>query len=98
MTKLILAPFDPAAPGSHSERMRMLDLASAYEDAQGSGNGASMARVAKRINDIVLKRMRTDDGTPVEAAMEQLSANDYDLLVQGMWNVADADTVPLAST
>jgi hypothetical protein len=98
MTKLILAPFDPSAPGSHAQRMRMLELVDAYEGARTEGSGLSVARLSLRINELILPRLRTDDGTPVAEALAQISADDYDLLVQGMFAATGADTVPLAST
>lgn len=98
MTSLILAPFDPAAPGSHAIRMRMLDLVDAYATAQEKSDVYALARVARQINAAVLPRLRTDDGTPVEAALADISADEYDLLVGGLFAQGAKDAVPLAST
>lgn len=98
MTKLILAPFDPAAPGSHAHRMRMLDLVDEYGTAQTDNDVYALARIARKINLVVVPRLRTDDGTPVEAALADISADQYDLLVGGLFAQGAKDAVPLAST
>lgn len=94
--KLILAPFDPAAPGSHAQRMRMMELVEQYEEAQATGKG--MARIARKINELVLPRLHTDDDSPVADALERVSANEYDVLVGGLFATAGEDAVPLEST
>ena len=98
MTNLILAAFDPAAPGSHAHRMRMFDLVDEYGTAQIANDVYALARIARKINLVVLPRLRTDDGTPVEAALEEISADEYDLLVKGLFAQGAKDSVPLAST
>ncbi len=96
MTKLILSPWDPAAPGSYMQRLRMFAL---VEDRDEPGE-VTMRETAVRmrmIHEALLTRLRTDDDTPVEAALKLISADDYDALIGGMWAVVN-DTVPLAST
>ena len=98
MTKLILSAFDPAAPGSFMERQRLLELVEEWETAREEGKPGALARLARRMSELVLKRLRTDDGTPVEDALELLSANEYDELAQGLLTAGGSDNVPLAST
>jgi hypothetical protein len=95
VTRLILSPFDPAAPGSHMQRMRMLETIRAEGDDDPTPR--QTAERMRRIHDVLLPRLRTDDGTPVEAALDLISADDYDALLSGMW-ATTADTVPLGST
>jgi nucleotide-binding universal stress UspA family protein len=94
MTRLILSPFDPAAPGSHMQRMRMLSL---IGDEGEERTAAQTAARMRSLHAVLLERLRTDDGTPVEAALELISADDYDALIVGMWATV-SDTVPLGST
>jgi len=98
MTNLLLAAFDPAAPGSHAHRMRMLDLVDEYGTAQTANDVYGLARIARKINAVVLPRLHTDDGTPVEAALAEISADEYDLLVGGLFAQGAKDAVPLEST
>ena len=98
MTKLILAPFDPAAPGSFRQRNELLEQLAALVEAQQEDNLPAAVRAQQHIKTALMPRLRTDDGTPVADALAEISANDYDALTQGLFAVAGADTVPLAST
>jgi hypothetical protein len=111
MTKLILAPFDPHAPGSHMQRVRLMEITARIDELQNAAAAAEDAADAKqkqiyemeamrlylRVAGMASQRLRTDDGTAVSEALEQLSADDFDRLLQGMLAVAENDTVPLAS-
>ncbi len=100
--KLILSPFDPAAPGSHAQRMRMMELIDEFGDLKDAedakGIGTRLARLMVRVSKIIEPRLRTDDGSPVADALALLSADDYDVLMGGMLAEAGEDAVPLEST
>ena len=94
MTTLIVKPIDMAAPGSYRQRSRLLRTIASIGDVSNVDDGAAVAQAYLEIEDLVLSRLETDDGTPVEDALDRLSANDFDVLLQ---TLAGENAVPTQS-
>jgi len=77
MTKLIVTPVDPDAPGSFRQFQRL-----AKAMAQAEEENAALAFLS--VSDIVLENCKTDDGTPVEDVLDELSLNQFMELLQGL--------------
>lgn len=83
MTKLIVTPIDYSAPGSYILRRRVLRAGKMINDAFAKDPPDGMAAIdaAVQIDDIVLDRVRTGDGSPLEDALDEISADDFDALL-----------------
>lgn len=77
LTTLIVTPMDMEAPGSYRQRRALLQAGAAQE----SKDGAVRARAVMAVEDVVLAHLSTDDGTPVEEALDRLSAAEFDALI-----------------
>lgn len=91
MTTLIIKPIDMSAPGSFRQRSRLMR---AVAMTKQDGGGPAIAGAYVAIEDLVLERLETDDGTPVEDALDRLSADQFDALLQTM---AGENAVPTES-
>jgi len=80
MTKLIVTPIDPAAPGSWRKRSQLLRAA----QKMASEDGAEQVEGYLLLEDAAMDRLKTDDGTPVADVLDQLSADDFDELVEAL--------------
>lgn len=81
MTTLIVTPIDMAAAGSFRQRSRLMRAIAMMRD---NDDATTMAAAYIAVEDIALERLETDDGTPVEDALDQLSADDFDALLQAI--------------
>ena len=81
MTILIITPIDMSKPGSFRQRSRLMRAVALMRDR---ADGAVVAAAYMGIEDLVMERIETDDGTPVEDALDQLSADQFDELMKGM--------------
>ena len=61
---------------------------------QDKADGAAIAAAYINVEDLVLERIETDDGTPVEEVLDQLSADEFDQLLGA---VAGESAVPTES-
>ncbi|NIV36806.1 MAG: hypothetical protein GWN58_47435 [Anaerolineae bacterium] len=91
MTQLIVTPIDMSAPGSFRQRSRLMRAIAMMRDNK---DGAAVAAAYIAVEDLVLERLETDDGTPVEDVLDRLSADDFDELLQTM---AGENAVPTES-
>ena len=57
-------------------------------------DGAAVASAYVMVEDLVLERLETDDGSPVEDALDQLSADEFDMVLQ---SIAGESSVPTKS-
>jgi hypothetical protein len=80
MTNLIVKPIDPAAPGSWRQRSKLLRAATKMASEQGE----EQVQGYIDLEDAALDRLATDDGTPVSDALDQLSADQFDELVEAL--------------
>ncbi len=92
MTTLIISPIDMSAPGSFRQRSRLMRAIALMRDNK---DGAATAAAYVAVEDLVLERIRSDDGTPVGDALDQLSAQQFDTLLQ---SIAGESAVPTTST
>ena len=79
MTTLIVKPIDLSAPGSYRERKRYLRLLKRLRSDEPDAKGVLEA--LEEVDELITSRLRTDDGTPVEDALDQLSAQQFDALL-----------------
>ena len=80
MTTLIVKPIDPAAPGSWRQRSKLLRAA----QKMASEDGAEQVEGYLLLEDAAMDRLETDNGTPVQDVLDQLSADDFDKLVEAL--------------
>ncbi len=95
MTKLIVTPIDPAAPGSWRKRNEFYRLARRFKAAQTDGDNTEVAVAMADFNDYLISRLKTDDGTPIDELLDRLSANEFDELMGAL--ATEADAVPPTS-
>lgn len=92
MTKLIVKPIDMEEAGSYRARSHLFEAVAALDQAQASKAGGSIITAMRALEKVIVPRLRTDDGTPVEDALDQLSANQFDALLAGV--LGPSETVP----
>ena len=92
MTRLIVQPIDPAAPGSWRQRSQMFAAIRLVTDVQESGSVSDTLVAYSALEALLIPRLRTDDGTPVEAVLDQLSANEFDAMLESVASIEP--TVP----
>lgn len=95
MTKLIVTPIDPSAPGSYRQRSALLRLIARLQTADKEQDGAAALTLMAEVEEMVLKHLETDDGSPLEPLLDDLSADQFDLLLGG---ILGAPNVPNASS
>ena len=81
MTTLIITPIDMSKPGSFRQRSKLMRAVALTRD---STDVAAVAAAYMGIEDLVMERLETDDGTPVADVLDQLSAKQFDELMTGM--------------
>ncbi len=96
MTKLFVHPIDPDAPGSYRDRAKLFAIVAKLDEAKQTIEPAATAAAFRMIEEAILPRLATDDGTPVSEALDQLSARDFDALLGGLMGSPD-DIVPPAT-
>jgi len=84
MTKLIVTPIDPKAKGSYRQRSELLQLVARMQEAQRGQDGIGALALMTEMEAFVLKHLTTDDGSPVEPLLDELSADDFDALLGGI--------------
>ena len=67
------------APGSFRERMKVLRALTAIRNEE-----VDWVEGQLMLDEILLDRLETDDGTDVDAALDKLSANDANELLSGL--------------
>jgi hypothetical protein len=80
MTQLIVEPIDMDAPGSYRKRARLLRAIQAVQE----GDGLEQATALVDVEDLIIGQLSTDNGTPVDDALDELSANQFDQLLSGI--------------
>jgi len=79
MTELRVRPIDLDAPGSFRERMRVLRALKAIRSDE-----VDWVEGQLMLDDILMDRLETDDGTDLDEALDKLSANDANALLSGL--------------
>lgn len=83
MTELIVRPVNLDEPGSYRERKRFIGLLKRLRDLQAAGS-ADVFDVLEEADTLIRDRLSTDDGSPVEDALDRLSANQFDALLSAV--------------
>ena len=97
MTTLIVRPIDLSASGSYRERKQFLRLLIRLQDSQNDRDPVGTLKLMEEIDALLVGRLRTDDGSPVEDALDDLSANQFDQLLSSIAfenSVGEASGVP----
>ena len=81
MTKLLVKSIKADEPGSWRKRRRLME---AMQKAQAELGADNTIAAFLAVEDIVLDRLETDDGTPVDEVLDELSAEDFDEILQGL--------------
>ncbi len=94
MTTLIVRKIDPEAPGSYRERRRHREITKRLNVARKGDDVAEIIGAMEDAEDYLIGRLSTDDGTSVEAALDLISAKDFDNLLH---NAGGEAAVPPAN-
>lgn len=92
MTKLVVTPIDINAPGSYRQRKKFLGLISRLATVKDQKPDDVLA-ILDETDALIRSHLKTDDDTPVEELLDQLSAKDFDQLLSAI-AFEGADTVP----
>lgn len=84
MPTIIVRPINLAEPGSYGERRKYLRLLRRLGNLKGEQSPEQVFELFDEIEELVLPRLRTDDGSPVEPVLDRLSANDFDRLLSAI--------------
>lgn len=82
MTTIIVKPIDMSAPGSFRQRQKMMKASAIMQRAQAKNDMVGMYSALLEIHDIFIANCSTDDGTPLEDALDQMSANQFDEMLK----------------
>jgi len=80
---LIVRPINLAEAGSYRERKQFIRLLKRLRDLEASKD-ADVFTVLEEVDSLIRARLKTDDGSPVEDALDQLSANQFDQLLSAI--------------
>ena len=83
-TTLIVKPIDLSAPGSYKVRKRFLRLLIRLQESQADRDPVATLKLMEEIDELLVARLRTEDGSPVEDALDELSANQFDQLLSSI--------------
>ena len=81
MTTLIVEPLDMEAKGSYRKRKLIFQ---AMAEMRNGNDPIQQAALLLQVEEMAVGQMHTDDGTPVEEALDELSARQFDALLEGL--------------
>ena len=76
MSEIRVRPIDMEAPGSFRERSKALRVLAAIRNDELDNINGQIA-----LEDVLLPRLETTDGSDLDAALDKLSASDFDDLL-----------------
>ena len=79
MTELRVRPIDVEAPGSFRQRMRVLKVLAGIRNEELDFVEGQLA-----LDEILIDRLETDDGSDLDEALDKLSAADANELLAGL--------------
>lgn len=77
MTNVIVTPIDLAAKGSRKRYSRTMRALSMLRKAQDSNDMLLMADAYVSVEDVIIAQCVTDDGSPLEDALDEMSQNEF---------------------
>jgi len=93
MTKIIVNPIDFSKPGSYRKRrivFAAMHAVAAAADSAGrdekktAAAGLAAIEAFLELDDILVEQLETDDGSDLQAALDELSADQFDDLLGGV--------------
>lgn len=94
MTKLIVRPIVLSAPGSYRDRQTFMKAMRTLTELRESEDPMAVVNAYDQIEQLVIPRLKTDDGSPVEKALDKLSAQEFDALLSAVTFEGGKETVP----
>lgn len=91
MTTILVKPINASEPGSFRQRSKLFHAIAMLKTAK---EPADMAAAYVALEDLAVARCETDDGSDVGAALDLLSADQFDQLMQSL---AGESSVPTQS-
>ena len=98
MTKLIVTPIDPNAPGSWRQRNEFFRLGRSIKAARDANDNIGLAAAMADFADYLQSRLRTDDSSPVDEILDRMSINEVEELMKALGNEIDAVSPTTASS
>jgi hypothetical protein len=84
MPTLIVRPIRLDEAGSYRERKRFIRLLKRLRDLSTTKDETAALEVFDEADALLVARLKTDDGSPVEALLDELSANQFDQLLSAV--------------
>jgi hypothetical protein len=81
---LIVRPIVLSEPGSYRERRKFLRLVQRLTALKEQQDVKAILSLLDEADELLLPRLRTEDGSSVEDALDKLSANDFDGLLNAI--------------
>lgn len=94
MTKLIVTPIDPKATGSHKKRRQLVSIWRQLRDASESNDPEQLIGAYDAIESFLTPMLRTDNGSSVAKALDDVSMEDFDNLLSRILNVSEPAVPP----
>jgi hypothetical protein len=94
--KLIVKPFDPTAPGSFRQRERLIAAYRQVLRSKASDDTEVVFAAQVALEQVIIERIRTEDGSDAQAALDRLSAEEFDTLMDAAMKEGNKQTVPPA--
>jgi predicted xylose isomerase-like sugar epimerase len=91
VTQLVVTPIDMSAKGSHGQRKQLLRAIARIRTFAKEQDFDALLEGLEMAEAILRERAETDDGTSVEDAFAQCSADDFDAMLSA---VLGQETVP----
>lgn len=84
MPDLVVNPIDLSKRGSYRERKAFLRLLKRFRDAQKQQDPDAALDIFDEADALIVKRLKTSDGSPVETLLDDISANQFDQLLSAI--------------
>lgn len=97
MTTLIVTPIDNTQPGSYRQRTQLRQLYRQLNMAVENKDFGALVDAQDALDAWVIARSHTDDGTPVVAAFDQVTGDEFDALLGVLMGGSDKGSDPTPS-
>jgi hypothetical protein len=98
VTNIIIRKIDPDEPGSFRLRLKLMEVSADLQTVRD--DALEQLKVYRRLVDLIISRMRTDDGSSLDDAIDMLSINQFEALLSGLQRPDESldETSPNQST